>query len=91
MTDAIGLPLTESPTEEVSAMGAAVMAMAATGEYESLSAASKSMAEHGATTEPEPTTHALYLELGEIQAATYHALEDVFDRQYEFARRHPMH
>ena len=36
MTDAIGLPLTESPTEEVSAMGAAVMAMAATGAYESL-------------------------------------------------------
>ncbi|MBK8446363.1 MAG: xylulose kinase [Micropruina sp.] len=91
MTDAIGLPLTESPTEEVSAMGAAVMAMAATDQYASLQDAAKAMAEHGATTEPDETTHRIYQELGEIQAGTYHALKDTFDRQYEFARQHPLH
>ena len=90
MTDAIGLPLTESPTEEVSAMGAAVMAMAAAGGYGSVQEAAKAMSRHGSTTEPDAANHRLYGELGEIQAATYHALKDVFDRQYEFAQQHPL-
>ena len=91
MTDAIGLPLTESPTEEVSAMGAAVMAMAATGTHDSLEIAAKAMSRHGNTTEPDAANHEIYRELGEIQAATYHGLKDVFDQQYEFAQRHPLH
>ncbi len=91
MTDAIGLPLTESPTEEVSAMGAAVMAMAATGTHDSLEIAAKAMSRHGSTTEPDAATHEVYRELGEIQAATYHGLKDIFDQQYEFAQRHPLH
>ena len=91
MTDAIGLPLTESPTEEVSAMGAAVMAMAATGEHDSPEIAAKAMSRHGSTTEPDAASHELYRELGEIQAATYRGLKAVFDQQYEFAQRHPLH
>ncbi|MCW3157839.1 xylulokinase [Micropruina sonneratiae] len=91
MTDAIGLPLTESPTEEVSAMGAAVMAMAAAGRYDSVQDAATAMAKHGATTEPDPDNHELYRELGEIQAATYHRLADIFDAQYAFAATHPLH
>lgn len=90
MTDAIGAPLTESPTEEVSAMGAAVMAMAATGAHPSIEDAAKAMATHGATTEPDAATHQLYTELGEIQAASYHGLKEIFDRQYAFAQKHPL-
>ena len=90
MTDAIGLPLTESPTEEVSAMGAAVMAMAATGEFSSLADAAKAMAVHGSTSEPNMANHEIYRELGELQASTYHQLKGIFDAQYSFAQKHPL-
>ena len=72
-------------------MGAAVMAMAATGTHDSLEIAAKAMSRHGNTTEPDAANHEIYRELGEIQAATYHGLKDVFDQQYEFAQRHPLH
>ncbi|MGI5952520.1 MAG: xylulokinase [Brooklawnia sp.] len=90
MTDALGLPLTESLTDEVSAMGAAVMAMAATGAYGSLQEAAKAMAKQGDTSEPDMATHELYRELGEIQASVYDQLAQIFDAQYEFARKYPL-
>ena len=64
--------------------------MAAAGGYGSVQEAAKAMSRHGSTTEPDAANHQLYGELGEIQAATYHALKDVFDRQYAFAQRHPL-
>ena len=91
MTDALGLPLTESLTDEVSAMGAAVMAMAATGAYGSLQEAAKAMAKQGDTSEPNMANHELYRELGEMQAGVYDQLAQTFDAQYEFARKYPLH
>lgn len=90
MTDAVGLPLTDSPQEEVSAMGAAVLAMAAAGAHPSIAAAARAMADLGTSSEPDPTTHELYRELGEIQAGLYPALRETFARQRRFAADHPM-
>lgn len=90
MADAVGVALTECPIDEASAMGAAVMAMAATGVHGSIQTAAKAMTRQGPTTEPDMTNHRTYLELGEIQDSVYQQLERVFDAQYEFARRHPL-
>ena len=90
MADAVGVPLTECPIDEASAMGAAVMAMTATGVHESVQAAAKAMTTQGTTTEPDMDNHQTYLELGEIQNNVYRQLEGIFDDQYEFARQHPL-
>ena len=88
--DAAGLPLVESLVEEASAMGAAAMAMAATGEFASVEDAARSLATRGPVTEPDPAAHAVYTELGELQAEAYECLAPVFEAQHAFARRHPL-
>lgn len=90
MTDAIGLPLTDCAHEEVSAMGAAVLAMAAARAYPSIAEASRAMAHLGGSSEPDLATHELYRELGDIQAGLYPALRSTFARQRRFAAEHPM-
>ena len=89
MTDAIGLPLTECVEEEISAMGAAVMAMSHTGAYDSIAEASHSMAQLGTTSEPDQKNHEIYLEAAELQAMLYPALKPVMEKQYEFATKYP--
>ncbi|MDU3275310.1 FGGY-family carbohydrate kinase, partial [Varibaculum cambriense] len=91
MTDCIGLPLTSCDTEEISAMGAAVMAMAQTDAYDSVEEASKGMAALGDTSEPNLKNHEIYLELAELQNQAYPALKAIMDRQYQFSLRHPLH
>lgn len=90
MADAAGLPLVESLVEEASAMGAAAMAMAATGEFASVEDAARSLATRGQVTEPDPAAHAVYTDLGELQAEAYERLAPVFEAQHTFARRHPL-
>lgn len=89
ITDAIGLPLTECVEEEISAMGAAVMAMSHTDAYGSISDASHAMAQLGETSEPNEETHQIYLEASEIQQMIYPALKPVMEKQYEFAQKYP--
>lgn len=91
MTDCIGLPLTSCETEEISAMGAAVMAMAQTAAYASVEEAAKGMAALGDTSEPNLKNHEIYLELAELQNQAYPALKPIMDKQYQFALRHPLH
>lgn len=89
MTDAVGLPLTACETEEVSAMGAAVLAMAHTGVHGDIAATSRAMARLGDVSEPDPAAHEVYQDLTELQARLYPALAEVFDAQAAFAERHP--
>ena len=90
MTDACGVPLTEVNQDEVSAMGAAVMAMTAAGVHASVEDAARAMASLGESSEPDMDAHEVYRELAEVQAKVYPALKDVFEAQYEFAKKHPL-
>lgn len=71
-------------------MGAAVLAMAAAGAHPSIADAARVMADLGGSSEPDPTVHAIYRELSEIQAGLYPALRDAFARQRRFAADHPI-
>lgn len=90
MTDSCGIGLTEVRQDEVSAMGAAVMAMAAAGAYDSVEDAARGMAQLGSTSEPDEGRHQIYGELAAVQAQVYPALKQVFEAQYAFARKHPL-
>lgn len=90
MTDCIGVPLTACETEEVSAMGAAVIAMSNTDAFDSVQDAAKAMAALGGTSEPNQKTSEVYRELAEIQDQVYPALKDVMVRQYEFSQKYPL-
>lgn len=89
MTDAVGLPLTACEAEEVSAMGAAVLAMAHAGVHGDIAATSRAMAALGDVSEPDPAAHEVYQELAEVQGNLYPALEKAFDAQAAFSERHP--
>ena len=87
--DGIGLPLTACDTEEVSALGAAVLAMsfATSTPIETTAGA---MASLGDTSVPDPAGVALYSELSLLQARLYDRLADINAAQYEFGLRHPL-
>lgn len=91
MTDACGVPLTEVKQSEVSAMGASVMAMAAAGAYGSVEEAASAMAQLGEASEPNEDLHELYGELAAVQEKLYPALREVFEAQYAFSQKHPLH
>lgn len=90
MTDCIGLPLTECVQEEISAMGAAVMAMACAGVHGSVAQASHAMAQLGETSEPDAHNVEVYREAGEIHRMLYPALKSLMEKQYEFAQKYPV-
>lgn len=90
MTDAVGVPLTSCEQEEISAMGAAVLAMAHTGVHGDIASTAKAMAQLGEVSEPDLPTHELYRELAELQDGLYPALQQVFRAQADFAARHPL-
>lgn len=78
--DATGLPLVVSGVEEVSAQGAAMMAMAAIGAYPDVQAASEGMASFVDRTDPDPEAYEVYGQWAEIQQDIYPALEEIFTR-----------
>ncbi|MDO4887588.1 MAG: FGGY family carbohydrate kinase [Actinomycetaceae bacterium] len=91
MTDAIGLPITGCKEEEISALGAAIIAMASTGTFgnTSVATAAEHMAKFTDVTEPDMDKHAIYRELSDIQGRLYTDLKQTNELLHEFARRHP--
>ena len=91
MTDAIGLPITSCAQEEVSALGAAVIAMAAIGVHGQgdVAAAAARMCHFTDVTEPDPANHEIYTELSAIQDRLYEDLRQTNALLHDFARRHP--
>ncbi|MBE6485147.1 MAG: xylulose kinase [Actinomycetaceae bacterium] len=91
MTDAIGLPITACQEEEISALGAAVVAMSSTGVFgdTEVATAAEHMAAFTDVTEPDPQAHAIYNELGEIQGRLYDDLRETNSLLHRFAERYP--
>ena len=91
MTDAIGLPITGCEEEEISALGAAVIAMASTGVFgdDDVATAARKMARFTDVTEPNMANHEIYNELSAIQDRLYDNLRETNARLHEFSRKHP--
>ncbi|MDO4887587.1 MAG: FGGY family carbohydrate kinase [Actinomycetaceae bacterium] len=91
LTDAIGIPITGCKEEEISALGAAIIAMASTGTFgdTSIATAAERMAKFTDVSEPDMDKHEVYRELGEIQGRLYDNLKETNEALHEFARRHP--
>ena len=85
--DATGLPLVVSGVEEVSAQGAAMMAMAAIGAYPDVKSASEGMASFVERTEPDMDAYEAYGEWAQIQKDIYPALAEIFTRINTVAKR----
>lgn len=66
-------------SEEISALGAAVMAASAVAER-SVPEMSRQMAEPGDTIEPQPELVEEYASIADVQGELYHALSGVFPR-----------
>lgn len=91
MTDAIGAPLTACEEEEISALGAAVMAMSVTGAHGStpdIAVSARSMARFGDLSEPDMAAHERYAEIGELQGELYGRLKDLFPRLGAYQERY---
>ncbi|MFT0847349.1 FGGY family carbohydrate kinase [Actinomycetaceae bacterium L2_0104] len=80
IADATGLPMVVSGVEEVSAQGAAMMAMAAVGAYPDVQAAADNMSSFVERTEPNMDAYRRYGEWAEIQKDIYPAVADIFNR-----------
>lgn len=82
IADATGLPIIVSNVDEVSAQGAAMMAMAAIGAYPDVQAASEAMASFTERTEPNMEAYVTYGQWADIQKDIYPALAPLFTRIY---------
>ncbi len=91
MTDAIGLPITSCKEEEISALGAAVIAMTSTGVFgdTEVATAASHMCHVTDVTEPNMDNHEIYTELSAIQDRLYGDLREVNALLHDFSRRHP--
>ncbi|MCF2706065.1 xylulose kinase [Arcanobacterium haemolyticum] len=86
MADAVGVPLTVCVADEVSALGAAVLAMAGIGAHASnradgapdVATSAKAMATFGETIEPNMENHEVYRKVGAIQSRIYPVLQELF-------------
>ncbi|MGC5629084.1 xylulokinase [Georgenia sp. Z1344] len=83
LADTVGLPIVASGVEEVSAQGAAVLAMAHTGVHGDVPATARAMARTGHVTEPDEKRGEEYARWGEAQATLYEHLEPVYERLWE--------
>lgn len=96
ITDALGVPVRASAQGEVSAIGAAILAMASVhsgGKPPSpkdVAAHALAMAQLGDVTQPDAAMHQLYLQAGEIQGKIYPALREVLDDIEAFALKYPL-
>ncbi|WP_342372297.1 FGGY family carbohydrate kinase [Propioniciclava soli] len=79
MANCVGVPLVACTEAEVSALGAAAMAMAAATDADVASCA-RAMGRLGEVTEPDPALVARYAEIGAVQGELYDRLRDVFGR-----------
>ena len=91
MADTTALPITVCTQDEISALGAAVLAMASTviyGEHD-VAATAKKMAQYGETIEPDMEKHEQYCDVAKVQRKLYPKLKDVFEDLYELSRKSP--
>lgn len=91
MTDAIGIPLVSCEAAEISALGAATMAMSVTGAHGAMpdiARSAREMARQGDVYEPDPAAHRQYLEIGEIQGELYAGLKHLFPRLHTYAAKY---
>lgn len=91
MADTTGLPITIALQDEVSALGAAVLAMAHTGAFGSndVATAANEMAQLGDTIEPNMELHEQYRDVAEVQRKLYPQLKDIFAELHELSARYP--
>lgn len=91
MADIIGIPITVCLEDEISALGAAVLAMAgikAHGSHDVANAA-KHMANFGDTIEPNLEQSQIYNEVAGIQRQLYPQLKDVFEQLHALSEKYP--
>jgi sugar (pentulose or hexulose) kinase len=91
MADTTGLPITVCVEDEISALGAAVLAMASTGTFGStdVAEAAKHMARFGETIEPDMEMHEHYADVAEVQRELYPKLKDTFEKLYQLSEKYP--
>lgn len=96
MADTAGLPITTCLQDEISALGAAALAMAAIGAHgtdggssNGVAASAAAMAHFGGTTEPDLTLHDQYRDVAAVQRRLYPQLRDVFEDLHALAERCP--
>lgn len=95
MADVTGVPLTVCVADEVSALGAAALAMAGIDAHAGhnpdgsadVAASAKAMAQFGETIEPDTGKHETYAQIGEIQAKLYPALQEIFHEMDSVVRQ----
>lgn len=79
LASCVGLPLETCANEEVSALGAAAMAMAVITATD-VDACARAMARPGEITEPDPHLTERYAAIGALQGELYGRLADLFPR-----------
>lgn len=91
MADTTGLPITVAAQDEISALGAAVLAMAHTGAFGStdVAEAARNMAQFGPTIEPDMELHERYREVAAIQRDLYPTLKETFGKLHDLAQKTP--
>lgn len=80
--DLLGKPMTATKSAEGAAIGAAMLAGVAEGNFKNLDEAAEAMVELGATYEPDPSKKAAYDEAYERYKECYKAMEPFFDKCY---------
>lgn len=87
LADITGLPIVASSVTEVSAQGAAMVAMAAIGVHGkgNIAAAAGAMSSADRTTEPDADRHTRYAEIAAVQAELYPRLAGLFEELHDGA------
>lgn len=90
MADIIGIPITVCLQEEISALGAAVLAMAHTGVYgnNDVAYAANQMAHFGEVIEPNMENNKIYCDIAKVQYKLYPQLKDIFEELHELGERY---
>ena len=91
MADTAGVPITLCAEDEISALGAAVVAMAGIGAHGSggVEQSAREMAHFGITVEPDMALHEQYKDVAAAQRKLYPQLRDIFHELYQLAIRYP--
>ena len=79
-TDIMGIPIAVPAVSEAGCLGCAILAGAATGQYDSAKEAANSLATISKTFEPNPENHKIYLDRFALYRELYPTLKDLFHR-----------
>ncbi len=96
MADTTGIEITVCAEDEISALGASVLAMAAIGAHEpvvdgepNVAASAKAMARFGDVITPNMEMHDRYRQVAAVQQKLYPQLKDTFEELHQIAERYP--